>query len=134
MGQLISPPAAAGGGIPNGTLYWCTVGPVNPAPFLVRKGDGKITGSMFTFHGGGLYILDMTSLLTKGIYAIFPGGSYDAAAGIGTITLLQFFNSTFTGAFPDNGTALKFGIANNRWNGAAWVSVDDDFSIMILAQ
>lgn len=126
--------AAAGGGIPNATLYWCTVGPVNPAPFVIWKGDGKITGGMFTFRTSGQYVLDLSSLLSTGIYALFGGGVYDGVAGSGFPSSLSFYNSTFSGAWPDHGATKTVGIANNHWNGAGFVATDDDFSLLILAQ
>lgn len=124
--------AAAGGGIPNATLYWVSATPtVSPNPFVIQFGDGKITGAMFSRRGTGQYVLDMTSLLSTGIYAIFPGGMNPNVAP-GNPTSMSFNNAAFSGAWVFG--SKNVGIAVYQWLNP-WSAFDPStFSMMILGQ
>lgn len=127
MGQLIGGTSGGGGGgIPNANVYWANVGPVNPAPFLIRVGSG-ITGAMWTFHSSGVYTLDMSSILTTGIYAAFVGIN-----GNQQIPTCSFSNGALNNEFVP--PAMTIGLAFAHWNGAGFLVFDPDFSIMILAK
>ena len=131
MGGLFPPPfnpSAGGGGIPNATVFWASVGPLDPPPFLIRKSDGKITGDMFGFRSSGVYTLDMSSLLSIGIYAAFISVNFNQAVGAAA----SIANSAFTGDFVP--PAMAIGFAFTHWTGSTFLVFDPDFSIIVLGQ
>jgi hypothetical protein len=116
--------------VSNANLYWVTAAPVNPAPFTVLEGDGKITGAMFSYTGIGQYVLDLSSLLATGIFAAFVTSVTPYNNGGGDTFALA--NGTFSGNFLLG--SPKVGLQFYRWTGSTYALQDREFSLLILAK
>lgn len=134
MGGFLPPPApplSSGSGIPNATVYWCVAHRVALNNFAIDFGDGKITASMWNRLGLGLFTLDLTTLLTTGIFEILP----KAYPNIGNA---QGFDAEITN-FATSGNFTpgnkNFAVSWSFWNGSQWTAYDPPyFSVFILAQ
>ena len=124
--------AAPSGGFPkNGNVYWGSFEQANPAPFIVLANDGILSGSLFTYHSAGQYILDMTTLLSSGIYGIW--GMVNTPFNDQCNAML-FGNTTFSGNIAFGPGLFKLGLLITRWTGSGFNTTDRSFSLLVIGE
>lgn len=135
MGNLFPPPAqpssGGGSGIPNATVFWCVAHRVALNTFAIDDGDGKITAAMWNRNSQGVFTLDLTTLLTTGVFLVLPKGYPNIGSATGYDA--EVTNFATTGNFTPGDK--KFAITWSFWNGSAYVGYDPPyFSVFVLAQ
>lgn len=135
MGGFLPAPAqpssGGGSGIPNASVFWCIAHRIALNAFQIDNGDGKITAAMFNRAGQGIFTLDLTTILTTGIFLVQPQQYINVGSATGYD--VEINNFARTGNFVPG--SLNFSVSYSFWNGAAWALQDPAyFSFFILAQ
>lgn len=123
--------AAPSGGIPNASIFWCVAHRVALNTFAIDDGDGKITAAMWNRNGQGLFTLDLTSILTTGIFLVLPKAYPNVGNAQGYDA--EVTNFATTGNFTPGDK--KFAMGWSFWNGSAFAGYDPAyFGVFLLAK